>query len=480
MMALAEQSQWRLSQLLDGIAVVEPAADRPITGLAADNRAVRPGDLFLALSGTTRHGQQFISNALQAGAIAVASAQPIESLDAHRRNVPLVVVDHLEAKTGLIADRFFGQPSADLLTFGVTGTNGKTSTSFFIAQALAGDPTMGPCEVIGTVGYGAVDALRPASHTTPDPIALHGLLAEARARGARAVALEVSSHALDQHRIAGLSVDAAIFTNLSRDHLDYHHDMAAYGEAKRRLFLAPGLKYAAINFDDDFGRWLLDHLPVGVAGAAYSLLHRQFHGHDRDHPVVLGDYQPRIGGGLTVDIRSPWGLGVLESGLIGNFNAANLLAALTALLQVGMPFDQALDSLAGVRGAPGRLESFGGTDRPLAVVDYSHTPDALRNALQALRPLCRGQILCVFGCGGDRDRGKRPLMGAVAEELADRVILTNDNPRSEPPEAIVADILSGMAQRRRVIVEYDREAAINFALSVATSLMYSSIELTDL
>jgi UDP-N-acetylmuramoyl-L-alanyl-D-glutamate--2,6-diaminopimelate ligase len=468
MMALKQQTGWSLRDLLDGMAKVDPAQDRAIGGLASDSRKLRAGDLFLALAGTTRHGQQYISDALQAGAAAVATAQPLESLDARRRNVPIVTIEHLEARVGVIADRFFGQPSKHLLTFGVTGTNGKTSVSFFIAQALTGDPDFGPCEVIGTVGYGPVEALAPASHTTPDPIALHGLLAEMRGRGAQAVALEASSHALDQHRIAGLAIDAAIFTNLSRDHLDYHGDMDAYGKAKRRLFALPGLKHAAINFDDDFGRYLLDRLPAGVEGAAYSLTHRQFHGHDRDHPIVLGDYQPRMGGGLTVGITSPWGQGVLESGLIGSFNAANLLAVLTTLLQVGMPFDRALNRLAGVRGAPGRLESFGGNDRPLAVVDYSHTPDALRNALQALRPLCRGQLLCVFGCGGNRDRGKRALMGAAAEALADRVILTNDNPRSEPPEAIVADILSGMAQRRRVVVDYDRAAAIAFALSVAS------------
>jgi UDP-N-acetylmuramoyl-L-alanyl-D-glutamate--2,6-diaminopimelate ligase len=318
--------------------------------------------------------------------------------------------------------------------------------------------------VIGTLGAGRPGSLRPSGFTTPDVIEVHRTLARLRDAGARWAAMEVSSHALDQGRVAGVRFRAAAFTNLSRDHLDYHGTLAAYGEAKARLFRMPRLGLAVINAGDAFGRSLIGRVPadtdlVTVGPTDTPAL-------ARGRRLSLRDVEARPDG-LRVTLGGSWGPLCLESPLLGHFNAENLALALGVLLALGVPAEEALDGLGGVSAPPGRMESFGGDGRPLVVVDYAHTPDALAKALAAARVHCRGRLWCVFGCGGDRDPGKRPAMGRQAERLADRLVVTDDNPRGEAPADIVAGILAGFEDPARVRVEHDRRAAIRLAVRQA-------------
>jgi len=325
---------------------------------------------------------------------------------------------------------------------------------------LSGSRDFGPCGLIGTLGSGPWGQLTPSTTTTPDPISLHRLLAEMRDQKVRSVAMEVSSHGLNQGRISGIRFDIAVFTNLSRDHLDYHGTMADYGEAKRLLFHSDGLKAAVINLDDSWGREILAGLTAEARVQGYSLEDAELQEIPISVPCVQGRLWAMSNEGLTLDITAPAGCGTLKNSLVGRFNAYNLLAALAVLLEVGMPFAEAIEGLSRVSGVPGRLERFGGEGKPLIVVDYAHTPDGLEKALWALREVCDGQLWCVFGCGGERDPGKRPLMGQVAEELADQVVVTSDNPRGEDPMIIIENILAGLRHRDRAKVEPDRAKAI--------------------
>jgi UDP-N-acetylmuramoyl-L-alanyl-D-glutamate--2,6-diaminopimelate ligase len=453
-----------LGYLLAGMCAVDSSRDRLIRGLSLDSRRTRPGDLFLALPGVRDHGGDHIGEALSAGAIAVAMdadyANPIEP------RAPVLRIHHLRARAGVIAGRFFGQPSRHLRVVGVTGTNGKTSVSHYLAEALNGSPRAAPCGLIGTLGFGMWGELSGADTTTPDVITLHRSLAEMHARGAGSVAMEVSSHGLDQGRVTGVDFDVAVFTNLSRDHLDYHGSMASYGEAKRRLFQDPGLKAAVVNLDDPYGREIVAALPGSAQVFGYTLAERECRG--LPDACVCGRRLVTHAAGLSLEVASVWGEGRIESPLLGELSAYNLLAALAALLALGEPFAQAVARLSRVSAAPGRLEVFRGpAGGPLAVVDYAHTPDGLEKALRAMKSLEAGRVLCVFGCGGERDKGKRPLMGAVAESLADRVVVTSDNPRGEAPSAIIAEILGGMRVPGRAVVEPDREQAIARAFAEA-------------
>ena len=440
----------RLSELLRGMAPVSPGQDREIRGLCADSREAGPGVLFCALAGARGHGLAHAREAAARGAAAVAyeaGAEPPPDLD-----LPCLPVAGLGARLGEIARRFHGPQGLTLV--GVTGTNGKTTCAHLLAQAL--DGVEGRCGVIGTLGAGLAGRLAPTGFTTPGVLALHRLLAELAAAGARRAVLEVSSHGLDQGRVEGLVFHTAVLTNLSRDHLDYHGDMAAYAAAKRRLFHWPGLQAAVLNAEDPFGRSLLAELPGGLRVLSYGL------GQGEVRLRALGA-EP---GGLRLDLVTPAGAARLDSPLLGRFNAANLLASVAALLALGLELGQAVERLASARPVPGRMEVFSaGPGRPRAVVDYAHTPDALEKVLAALRAHTPGRLYCVFGCGGDRDAGKRPLMGRVAEGLADVVVLTDDNPRHESPAAIVADIRAGMRGPARVI--HDRVEAIRWALAAA-------------
>lgn len=432
------------------------APDVVISDLQLDSRLVGAGALFIALRGQKDDGTRYIDSAVSKGAVAIlVDSRNLDSLE--RCPVPVVGVEQLEEKVSHIAARFFREPSQQLEVVGVTGTNGKTSCCQFIAQSLT---RLGiECGVIGTLGYGAVGGLKETSHTTPDAISVQRMLADLVNQEMTAVAMEVSSHGIDQGRVANVRFDTAVFTNLSRDHLDYHGDMASYGETKRQLFLMPGLKHAVVNIDDEFGHRLADQLPDRLAVYRYGL--------NRQEADVRCANVELSAKGVRASLTSPWGAGILSSRLVGQFNLSNLLAVFTVLCTQGFSVQQALAAIARLDTVPGRMETYGGGSLPVVVVDYAHTPDALETALRALRTLGDGKLWCLFGCGGDRDQGKRVLMGEVAEQLSDELILTNDNPRSESPEQIIEDIKSGLLKSEKVIVELDRAQAIQLAVDKA-------------
>lgn len=458
-----------LSRLLKGLARVSPGQDVRITGLALDSRQVRPGYLFMAVAGTQVHGVDFVADAIAAGAAAIAwepsDAVTEDAQVLRSAMVPIVAVEQLGRQVSLIADRFYDQPSQQLFVVGVTGTDGKTSCTHFIAQAL--HTPEDPCGLIGTLGYGLYGVLRAGLHTTPDALTLQQEMAALRDGGARAVAMEVSSHGLDQGRASGIAIDVAVLTNLSRDHLDYHGSEVAYAQAKRRLFTQPGLDTVVLNLDDAFGQSLLAELPATQAVIGYTQDSETVARLVRPNSRWIAARRVRTSTqGMDIDIHSSWGDGALRTALLGRFNASNLLAALAVLLVRGVGFDDALSRLARVQTVPGRMEAFGGGEhQPLVVVDYAHTPRALEQVLNALREHCSGHLWCVFGAGGERDTGKRPLMGGIAERLADHVVLTDDNPRHEDATQIVMDILTGMADPDAVYVERNRGQAIAQALA---------------
>ena len=434
------------------------AVDRlgiPVTRLATDSRGVQPGDVFVALPGERADARTLIPQAMAAGAAGIIWEEKGFRWNADW-DLPNLPVMNLRAKLGLIAAHVYGEPSRHMWVAGVTGTNGKTSCSHWIAQSLTrlGRRT----GVIGTLGNGFPGALESATHTTPDAVAVHRQMSELLSQGAAGVAMEVSSHGLEQGRVNGVAFAAALFTNLSRDHLDYHGTMESYGAAKARLFHWDGLQHAVINLDDGFGLELaasLDRSRVDVLG--YGLGKGEISGHKLDLSKR----------GLTLEIETPWGAAVMRSQLLGGFNAANLLGVLGMLLAAGVKLDDAVRTLEQVEPVPGRLQMVRHPNKPLVVVDYAHTPDALEKVLETLRSVLAGagRLICVFGCGGERDPGKRPLMGEVATRLADITVITSDNPRGEEPRAIVDQIVAGAHSNYHV--EIDRAAAIYLALREA-------------
>ena len=428
----------RLAQLLQGIA--EVSVDTAISGLALDSRQVCGGDAFLACAGSQRHGLQFLPAALQRGAVAVLW-EPAEGVAAPQLppGVTGVAVPRLHALASELGARLQRHPSHNLRVVGITGTNGKTTTAWLLAQALSACGQ--PAAYLGTLGSAFGGSVQPGELTTPDPLALQRQLRAFADQGAVAVALEVSSHALAQSRVAAVNFETAVFTNLSRDHLDYHGTMQAYAAAKASLFAFANLRLRVINADDALGAQLLVRADAGQAVAFSRDPHFK--------PPADGHWLQAIdlrtdAGGTTFTLHSSYGTAPVHSTLLGGFNVENLLGVLGVLLGSGVPLAQAVGAVAGVNEPPGRLQRFGGAGLPLVVVDYAHTPDALDKALQVLRAHCTGKLWCVFGCGGDRDAGKRPQMGRIAAAAADRVILTDDNPRGESPAAIVAQIRAGM------------------------------------
>jgi len=426
--------------------------------ITADSRHAGPGSLFLAYPGKRVDGRDFIAQAVAQGAAAVLWERSGYAWD-EAWQIPNLPMDELRTQSGFIADEFYGHPSHELWMIGVTGTNGKTSCTHWLAQAF--DALCKPAAVIGTLGNGFPNALSAAINTTPDPILLHGMLAEYKERGAQAVAMEVSSHGLDQGRVNGLNFDVAVFTNLSRDHLDYHGDMQSYAAAKRKLFHWPGLSCAVLNTDDEVGREInLELLDLGRHVLTYGL----------DSGDVRGRNLQFSGSGLNMQVETPYGSGELQAGVFGRFNAYNLLAVLSAMLVSDVPLAEALRALRDVRPVAGRMQSLGGGSTPQIVIDYAHTPDALEKVLATLAEQLaashgQGRLICVFGCGGNRDVGKRPLMGAIAARLADVAIVTSDNPRNENPDSIIADIVGGQAAN--VEIEADRASAIQHAIKLA-------------
>lgn len=469
MMPADAMNSHRLSYLLEALVRVPAVLDAGISGLALDSRSVQQGDLFLALAGHTVHGVDFAADAVAAGAAAIAwepgatiDVEPPELRDA---GIPVFAIERLGQYVGMIADRFYGSPSREMFVTGITGTDGKTSCSHFIAQAFS---SLGPaCGIIGTTGYGRYGALQEATHTTPDAVALHAELSRIHGQGATCAVMEVSSHALVQGRVNGVAFDVAVLTNLSRDHLDYHGDEENYAEAKRKLFFMPGVRRAVLNADDAFGRDLLNDLPSDTEITLYGqdrVLLERVRGTGTDW--LCAEDVHADAGGLGFRVTGSAGEGRVQVGMLGRFNVSNLLATLAVLLARDVPFDDALDLLADTSTVPGRMEPFGDPQsQPLVVVDYAHTPRALEQVLMALREHTAGTVWCVFGAGGDRDRGKRPLMGEVAERLADRVVVTDDNPRHEDATRIVMDILNGMLDADRAYIERDRGQAIALALA---------------
>jgi len=446
----------RYAMPLSDLLKTQSAVDPVVTGMTLDSRQVVDGDLFVATAGHAVHGLCYLDQAIDRGCSAcVFEPCGAPDLRADQVALPSLPMIELSSNLGVIADRFFETPSRGLTTIGVTGTNGKSSFVHLLAQAL--QEVQGLCGTLGTLGYGVMGDTRPAPLTTPDVVTVHRELAAIRDRDAQTVVMEVSSHALDQNRVDSVAFDIAVFTNLSRDHLDYHGDMEAYGAAKSRLFTWPDLRFAILNADDPFSAQLCQQGASAVRQISFGLKQAD----------VCATQLETGRAGLAFVLRSPWGEVEVNSGLVGQFNVLNLLAVAATLGALDIPIQRIGELLSQVQPVPGRMQALGARDQPLVVVDYAHTPDALEHALSALQAHCEGRLICVFGCGGDRDRGKRPLMAEVAERLADGVIVTDDNPRSENGDAIVAEILNGFVDSTLVLVERNRAHAIASALATA-------------
>jgi len=450
---MVDQQNYTLPRLLGDLLpdLSQEVAALPVTGLAIDSRKVQAGDVFLAIKGHEVDGRDYIHAAITAGAVAVIADAPF---DAAQWSLPVVVIERLETHISEIAGRFYGLPSRQLQLIGITGTNGKTSCAWMVAQLL--EAIGQPCGLIGTLGNGRFGRLNSGNNTTPDAVSVQALLSEWRDGGANWAAMEVSSHGLAQHRVAALNFSAAVFTNLSQDHLDYHGSMEAYGAEKARLLNWPNLPLAVINRDDEFGRKLMAESTAELL-IDFSIIDSQAKVYAEN---AVCDMQ-----GIAAQICSPWGSFQLQSPLLGEFNLSNLVAAAAVLLGLGVTVDAIAEAIPKLKPVPGRMECLRSTDGVLAVIDYAHTPDALEKVLKALRPITAGKLRCVMGCGGDRDRSKRPLMGAIAEKFSDAVVVTNDNPRSESATAIIAEICAGMRGAPLVVAE--RDAAIANAIAAA-------------
>ncbi|NRO97202.1 UDP-N-acetylmuramoyl-L-alanyl-D-glutamate--2,6-diaminopimelate ligase [Paraburkholderia sp. NMBU_R16] len=428
--------------------------------LHADTRTLAPGDVFLAYAVDGADNRPHIARAFERGAAAVLY-QP-EGFAGEVDAAHALAVPALNELAGEIASVWYGEPSQSMRLIGVTGTNGKTSCTQWIAAALSS--LEAPCAVIGTLGTGMPGRLAQTGFTTPDAPQLQRSLAALAAAGAKSVAMEVSSHALHQGRVNGTAFDIAVFTNLTQDHLDYHKTFKAYEAAKARLFDWPTLQAAIVNRDDAAGQRFIARTMGRVRTISYGIGAAPPAGHG-DASICATNVRATATG-TAFHLSSDWGANEVEVGTLGLFNVSNLLAVLGALLASGVPLAAALTQLAKLEPVNGRMQRLGGriaNDEPLVVVDYAHTPDALEKTLDALRPIAQargGKLVCMFGCGGDRDATKRPLMGAIAERLADAVVVTSDNPRSEAPQSIIEQILAGMTEPGRARAIEDRASAI--------------------
>lgn len=436
----------KLNDLLKGLTAA--TADRDIAAIATDSRALNPQTLWLAARGISHHALDFYSPDLHPAAIVYEPPYENPPADA-------IACEQLGAHLGEIAARFYDHPARALKLIGVTGTDGKSSLVHFLAQATGG-------AMLGTIGYGKLDALEPASHTTPDPLRVQQYLARFRDAGIETVAMEVSSHALAQGRVAAVEYHIGVFTNLSRDHLDYHHDMEDYFLAKASLFARP-LPVAVINIDDAHGRRLLDENRVHPATRVIAVS-SQNHTHSRAALTLRARDIVLSPDGIAYTLETEAEQVAIQSGLLARFNVDNLLNTAACLLALGTPFAAIPAKLAALHGVPGRAERIGLGNGAAAIIDYAHTPAALANILQGVRAHVPGKLWCIYGCGGDRDRGKRPLMAQAAEQYADAVVITDDNPRTENPADIIADSLRGMGHREKAWIKRPREEAIRFVL----------------
>ena len=455
MMALSQSPANTLVDLLKDLMDTSGCPPVSVTGVALDSRLVVPGDLFVGVKGTQTDGAQYIAQAIENGAVAILLEQELASAD---YAVPVIALPELSEYVSDIAGVFYGQPSQQMPVTAITGTNGKTTCSQLLAQLfeLLGESS----GFIGTLGYGLSGNglnTKDTGLTTPDAVSVQRILAELKDAGAKRIAMEVSSHSLVQRRIAGLQIDTAVFTNLTRDHLDYHGNLNSYAAAKARLFAMTGLKNAVINIDDNVGRLILVNLDPLVNGISYSV-----ENHSAD---IHCDRISISASGIDAEVVTPWGRGRLNSSLLGKFNLANLLAVIGAAGMQGFALDKILQAAVSLTAVTGRMELVDTNARPAVVIDYAHTPDALEKALQALRNHCQGELWVVFGCGGDRDIGKRAEMGKVADHRADNIVVTSDNPRTESPEKIIDQVLLGITRDVSVVV--DRRDAIRTAIKDA-------------
>lgn len=460
-MPARSQDAATLSVLLDGIKRVDASDDREITGLCLDSRQLEKGDCFVALSGANRHGAQYVRDAIEAGAAAILVEDVDVALDTA---TPIISVPGLRTELGRIASRFYGDPSAALDVIAVTGTNGKTTVAQLCAEAAK--QLHGAAGYAGTLGIGRIGELRSTATTTPDPITLHGFFADLVERRCRVAAIEVSSHAIVQSRVAGTALDVVVFTNVGHDHLDYHDTLEAYVAAKKSLFQYPGVRHAVINIDDDVGGALVGELAPDVCCWTYGSRSGKS-GVDASRHLSLTSFSTDMTGSRLI-VATPQGEVAVTTPLIGDFNAQNLMASLGALMAIGFSADDAAACLSHAPGLPGRMEIVERkSDSAAVVVDYAHTPESLSRVLAALRPYAARRLICVFGCGGERDRSKRAPMGLAARSGADEIIVTSDNPRGEDNEAIVAQILERVSSADGVTVIHDRARAIEAAIDGA-------------
>ena len=446
-----------LRDLLEGIA---EAPDIEVGGISSDSKTLMPGDVFFALVGETGHGLDYVAEALDAGVHAVVWDSSADVVAPNHADVPMIPVAGLTTHIGEVANRYFGAPSESMKVAGVTGTNGKTTVAFLAAQCM--QMLGSTCAYLGTLGFGIGNLDSDSEMTTPACIDLHKKLAAFRDAGAGHAAIEVSSHALQQDRINGVYFDSAIFTNLSRDHIDYHGNMRAYGETKAQLFLDRDVEHRIICMDTEFGQELADRCGDNVVTVS-TRFDRLANG--RTFVFVRSVVATEAGSNIAFD--SSWGASEFQLPLPGNFNVANAISVLGLLLSWDVPIADACEVLSKTSAPPGRMQRVADSVAPGVYVDYAHTPAGLEAALRSLRSHCRKSLWCVFGCGGDRDRGKRPLMGRSAARLADRLVVTNDNPRSESPGNIIADVMQGVGDKSGAIAIEDRATAIAYAIHEA-------------
>lgn len=459
-----------LSQLLSEYITVSGEVDCTITGLSSNSKMVKEGHLFFAFPGAHVDGRRYIKAAIKNGAIAILSESNLgigETLHyegSGGRKVPVFTLKNLINEASSIAGKFFNNPSFQMDVIGITGTNGKTSCAYYLAAAFS---NLGiKAGIMGTVGCGIYGKkLVSTGMTTPDFISVQKLLAKLRDGGAKVVAMEVSSHALAQRRVSGVKFTHGLFTNLSHDHLDYHETMEQYWSAKKMLFESFNLHAAILNANDFYGQKLLNKL--WGTQYVYGFCDEDVEDSLKNISLVKAENVSFSRHGIKALIRSPWGSGVLHSRQLGRFNLSNLLAVITVMGAMGIHIDDILETMEVLPVVPGRMQTFHSKKKPLVVVDYAHTPDALANVLMVLRENCEGKLWCVFGCGGTRDGTKRPIMGEISERLADKVILTDDNPRMETASVITDEILQGMQKPEKVIVEHERAKAIAYAIKNA-------------
>ncbi|USE34881.1 UDP-N-acetylmuramoyl-L-alanyl-D-glutamate--2,6-diaminopimelate ligase [Endozoicomonas sp. SCSIO W0465] len=474
----AEQEN-TLNGVLTELQLPAVAVDRKLNHMTLDSRKITGGELFIAIPGIQSDGRKYIAEALEKGAAAVL-VDDSEGYDvsAVAEYESVFIVPGLSAKVGFLAHHFYRQPSELLNIMGVTGTNGKTSCCWFIAEILR---QLGkPCAVMGTVGRGLPGQMKASLNTTSDVVSLQQYLGQLVTDGVQALAMEVSSHGLDQGRVSGVAFEVALFTHISRDHLDYHGSLENYAGAKARLFSECNYRYAVIGKDDAFSPLMLSSCPASANVTTWSL-------EDASADVYLSSIET-LPQGFRATIHTPWGVGKLNTSLLGRFNLENLLAIVAVLGVQGYSLDRLLAAIPEISAPPGRMQQFGGGNQPLVLVDYAHTPDAIESVLSSLREHRSqikteikgfvkdseqgvGNIVCIYGCGGDRDRGKRPLMTAAALKGADRAVLTSDNPRTEDPLKIIADALEDITpdDRRRIQVIADRSEAIRSTMASASA-----------